>query len=330
MKNKRLDILVIHYKEPEEVVKPLLDSIALQQGVDMDKVGVIIVNDGDDVLLSDEFLSGYKFDIKYVINKHKGICGTRNRALDESEAEYVMFCDCDDMFLNSIAFNILKKHMNKIDEFGNIGFDVLISRFKEECMTDLKESVFMDHFKEDNTFVHGKVYRRNYLVQNNIRWNEDVITHEDLVFNVVAICSTERVKRIDDVLYLWKYNKGSITRRDEDFVFATADKLIDSYYELIKDLMERGLIRNAKANTANIIYRMYYEMNKKIWLDRPERSEEIKKYMKEKLGKYIGLFEKASDEDKIKLLKEITGIFFAEKYLYLKYGFDEWFKEVFE
>ena len=45
---KTLEILVPQYKETDDVVKPLLDSIAIQQNVDFDDIGVIICNDGSD------------------------------------------------------------------------------------------------------------------------------------------------------------------------------------------------------------------------------------------------------------------------------------------
>ena len=45
----KLQILVPQYKETEEIIRPLLDSIAIQQNVDLkSEVGVIIVNDGTD------------------------------------------------------------------------------------------------------------------------------------------------------------------------------------------------------------------------------------------------------------------------------------------
>ena len=57
MSKRKLDILIPQYKETYEVIKPLLDSIALQQNVDLaNDVGVIIVNDGSDVKLSEEKL----------------------------------------------------------------------------------------------------------------------------------------------------------------------------------------------------------------------------------------------------------------------------------
>ena len=52
----KLQFLVPQYKETDEIIKPLLDSIAIQQQTDMDEIGVIIVNDGSEVYLSDELL----------------------------------------------------------------------------------------------------------------------------------------------------------------------------------------------------------------------------------------------------------------------------------
>ena len=54
--NMKLQILVPQYNESDKEIKPLLDSIAIQQNVDFKEVGVIICNDGSDTLLSREFL----------------------------------------------------------------------------------------------------------------------------------------------------------------------------------------------------------------------------------------------------------------------------------
>ena len=48
----KLGILIPQYKETDEVIKPLLDSIALQQLINFNDLHVIIVNDGSDILLS--------------------------------------------------------------------------------------------------------------------------------------------------------------------------------------------------------------------------------------------------------------------------------------
>ena len=49
----------------------------------------------------------FPFEIKYIFNEHKGVSAARNRALDEASAEYVMFCDADDMFYNMCGLNLI-------------------------------------------------------------------------------------------------------------------------------------------------------------------------------------------------------------------------------
>ena len=65
MTNLKLQLLIPQYKETDDVIKPMLDSVAIQQGIDLSEVGVVIVNDGTDVKLSQKFLDSYPFKIEY-------------------------------------------------------------------------------------------------------------------------------------------------------------------------------------------------------------------------------------------------------------------------
>ena len=68
-KNMKLQILVPHYKEEWEVIKPLLDSIEVQQNVDLkNEVGVIIVSDGSELVLDESNFDRYSFPIEYHID----------------------------------------------------------------------------------------------------------------------------------------------------------------------------------------------------------------------------------------------------------------------
>ena len=177
----KLQILIPQYKETEEIIKPLLDSIEIQQNVDLkNDVGVIIVNDGTDVKLSNEFLSRYTFKIEYYQNEHKGVSATRNACLDHATADYVMFCDADDMFYNACGMYIIFR------EFENGGFDSLVSAFIEESrIPGTNEPMYINH-DMDSTFVHGKVHNRKYLLKNKIRWNDGLTIHEDSYFNCLC------------------------------------------------------------------------------------------------------------------------------------------------
>ena len=171
-KQKTLEILVPQYKETDAIIKPLLDSIAIQHNAKFDEIGVIIVNDGTDVRLSKELLTSYPFDIKYILNEHKGVSGTRNKALDCAKAKYVMWCDADDMFYSVNAFDIIFKEINR-----NGGFKTLASVFMEEGFDadhpDQRSYGTRGDIQKvgapDCVFVHGKVHNRKFLIKNNLR-----------------------------------------------------------------------------------------------------------------------------------------------------------------
>ena len=173
----KLQILIPQYKETEEVIKPLLDSIEVQQNVDLkNDVGVIIVNDGTDVHLSQEFFNRYSYTIEYYLNEHKGVSATRNTCLDYATADYVMFCDADDMFYNACGLYIIFREME------NDGFDSLASAFIEESRDpNTKEPLYINH-DMDSTFVHGKIHRRKFLINNNYVWCDNKNSQTDMDF----------------------------------------------------------------------------------------------------------------------------------------------------
>ena len=184
---KKLQFLIPQYNEDENVLKSLLDSISIQQNIDMDEIGAIIVNDGSSIHLSEEFLQKYPFDIEYYLNEHKGVSATRNACLDKATADYVMFCDADDMFYNACGLYIIFK------EIENGHFDSLSSTFIEETRDENGEPIYINRYM-DSTFVHGKVHRRKFLLKNKIRWNENLTIHEDSYFNCLCQRLTKELK----------------------------------------------------------------------------------------------------------------------------------------
>lgn len=108
----KLQILVNHYKENDKIVKRFLDSLETQKNI---KFETFIVSDGGDIKLTKELLSGYSYPIHYAYLNHSGVCHTRNILLKKSNADYIMFCDIDDMFSKPNGLNSLIK---KAEETG--------------------------------------------------------------------------------------------------------------------------------------------------------------------------------------------------------------------
>lgn len=257
----KLQILVPQYKETDEVIKPLLDSIAIQQNISMDEIGVIICNDGSDVYLSDELLCAYPFKIEYYKEPHHGVSATRNACLDYATADYVMFCDADDMFYSVCGLWIIFREMN-LDN----GFDSLVSLFIEESRNpeNKNEIIYINH-EMDSTFVHGKVHRRKYLLKNKIRWNDKLTIHEDSYFNILCQNLSQNVKYCPMPFYLWKWRDDSVCRHDPKYILKTYRNMLDSNDALVDEFIARGIYEKAAFYTAFMVFDSYYTMNKEEW-----------------------------------------------------------------
>lgn len=256
----KLQILVPQYMETDEVIKPLLDSIAIQQSVDMNDIGVIICNDGTSTFLSKKFLNSYPYKIEYYQEPHSGVSATRNTCLDKATADYVMFCDADDMFHNACGLWILFREMVT-------GFDGIVSTFVEETRNpETKQVEYINH-EMDSTFVYGKVYRRQYLIDKGIRFNDNLTIHEDSYFNILAQNLSKDIKYCSTPFYLWKWRDESVCRHDPKYMLKTYRNMLDSNDALIDEFLSRGMQDKVSFFTVFMIFDAYYTMNKPEWID---------------------------------------------------------------
>lgn len=290
----KLQILVPHYKESADVIKPLLDSIAIQQSVDFNEVGVIICHDGRDI--PDLIFNEYPFEIKQISIDKGGVSAARNGALDAAAADYVMFCDVDDMFCHVCGLYIIMQEIA-------IGFDTITSVFIEETRNpQTKEIIYINH-EMDSTFVHGKVHRRKYLIDNDIRFNPKLTIHEDSFFNILAreLAPEERAKYCPTPFYLWKWRDESVCRHDPDYILKTYNNMIDSNDALVDQFQARGVKDKARFYVGFMLFDAYYTMNKKEW--RSKVNKQYRKAVDCRIGSYYAKhrdqWKKITEEEKM-------------------------------
>jgi len=254
----RLQILITQFNEDDKLIKPLLNSIELQQNIDFKDVEVLIGNDGSETFISDELLKSYSYSIKYYKFEHSRLAGCRKNLFDISSADYIMYCDADDMFLSNIAINLILDATKDDPE-------CIVCNFAGEIPVD-KDKYIYRLYENDAVFVHGKVYRRNFLTKHHIEWHSELHEHQDSAFNVLARSIAKKTKFIKISLYLWKYNPESISRKNgKMYTVYTWPHMIDSYDCLVNDLKERGFGFQARYYAMYCIYATYYEMRRKMW-----------------------------------------------------------------
>lgn len=298
---KKLSIGITHYNEDWSIIKPMLTSIATQRSINFDEIEVIIVNDGEGPYPPD-FVFEQPYEVRYVVNEKKTVSAARNRAIRESQGDYIMLCDCDDMFYTCTALYIIFTQMN-IDG----GFDALVDNFLEETKNpETGEMVYVDHQGND-IFVHSKVWRKQYLIDNDIFFDDELSIHEETPFTILAMNCSENIRLCPVPYYLWCWNDNSVCRRDPKYILKTFKNMIWANISLVERFLRRGMTNQAMGFIASLIYDGYYAMNCKEWKDinnkeyRDSTFEEYKKYYRT----YRTLFDKVPEQDQLVISNQI-------------------------
>ena len=275
---KKLTLVVPHYKEPFEILKYLLDTIECQKGIDRNDFDVCIVNDGDEVILDEELFKQYHYDIKYVIKPHGGLSDVRNYGIEHGDSEYLMYCDSDDGFLNNYGLHLV---LGAIQE----GFDLLYSTFVEE--QPMGDGWKIYRREKDMVFCHGKVYRRQFLLDKKLRFDTSLSFSEDSLFNKIASVEAESLKEINTPFYLWCWNEGSTVRADrETIVLRRYAEVVDMRYKIAEQLYERGFIDEFFDSVCKSFFDCYYDFSEPAFMDPGNKpmvlkaEKEFKRYYK--------------------------------------------------
>ncbi len=299
MEHKRLQFLVPQYKETEEVISFLLDSIECQVGVDKKDIGVIICSDGGNYILDQKFLDKYSYDIDYVVCTHRGVSGARNSAFLLSDADYVMYCDSDDGFCNTFALKIIFENIDISEKEGK-PFDLMSTKFYSERQAEGDKPWSLSICDHNNVYIHSRVYRRAFLVDNNLYFNEKIWANEDSFFNISTTFFSKNTKALNIPIYCWRGNPQSVTH-DPKFIIKTLHQLIYSNDSVVETMLLLNKDKKDIAKSAfDIICKVYLDMNKPEW-HKPENAEYkdiTLKTLKWYINKRGTLCNALTDEDK--------------------------------
>ena len=272
-----LDVIIPQYKETENIIKPLLDSISFQAAIDLSKIGVIIVNDHSDTKLSDEFLKTYKnLNIRYLetpVNRGPG--QARQFGIDASDADYIVFADADDRFY---ACNVFAEVFNALVSNQDKDLDIIYTNWIEELPVPDGRILNIPH-QPDQTWVHGKFWRRQFLTERNLRFNENIRVHEDSYFNTVVQMNAGLTANINLNSYYWCYNTNSLTRSSANkynYLVETADDLVRSTNDTMEELMKRKTPRREEYIVKAIFF-MYFVLQAPYWNNNLAEDEELQR-----------------------------------------------------
>ena len=291
--------VVVPIYNVEKYIIGCLESILNQDFQDFE---LILVNDGskdDSIRLSEDFLKDKNLSWKIINKENGGLASARNAGLKNANGDYVVFIDADDAISN-IFLTSLYKQFDENTDFTFCAFQYMKTQVPPYDENNEKKifnkDELMDAFlKRTIAFVvPSMMFRKNFLIDNNLYFDEDIRFSEDQPFLWNVILHSERS------VYLYKKMYGYYLRENSIMTGSSASKVIDSYREF-KEVIDAYFAPYPQ-----------YEGIKKILLPRWQLGA---LYTSARICEYTD-FKKIYDEmDGKAILKHIVGIGEIKAYL---------------
>ena len=263
-----IDIIIPIYNARKTLELTLM-SIKLQTIID--KINIYLIDDNSSEDYKD-ILNKYKdMNIIYIkLDKNNGPAVARQKGIEMSSSKYIMFIDADDLLYDADS---IKKLFNKIEE----DYDYVVG-----ITIDEKQNTQIMNESD----LHGKIYKREFLLKNNIKFNNTRV-HEDNYFNNLVLLCEPKQKELLENIYIYVDNKDSITNINKEKEFDN----LEIYISNIKEIIEEATTRNIEKDLIIKYLIMKLKYINRIYNKLSEKQQEIFKiWLKKydiKLEKYI-------------------------------------------
>lgn len=220
---KQLSIIVPVYNV-EKYIRPCVESI-FRQGLTEECFEVIIVNDGteDNSMEMIKDIISLHTNIIVINQKNQGLSMARNNGMGKATGEYILYLDSDDLLaehcLSSLLENAIQHKADLIvadfkkmedEEINNYLKKTPTLQNKCEVHEETGSSLLMKHLNPSECYVWRTLYRREFLVNNNILFTPGIY-FEDIPFTHECYLKAGKCLRTDLTIYIYRTGHASIT-----------------------------------------------------------------------------------------------------------------------
>lgn len=263
----------------EKYINECLDSIL---GQSFDGYEIILVDDASPdncPRICDEYAAKYPDIIKVIHKRNAGPAAARNDGLKIATGDYIWFFDSDDVLMYDCANEVYETASKKNVDILQMSFmsfhDGKNDFYKTESVFEYDKVIghkeIIRYVASSNTgrsvvFAWRNIYRRAFLNNNNVLFDQSLKMLEDPPFNTLAFLKAGSFAAADIPIYAYRIRKDSLQRKkyvkDYDTVMEYQWRLKRKYFRensgndslFYKDLAEFTVKTNLPVLLSNIYY----------------------------------------------------------------------------
>lgn len=220
--------VIIPVYNVEDYIDETLTSLLNQTMIN--DIEVLMIDDGS-IDNSRYIIERYALDYEnfHAIHKENGGQGVaRNLGLDLAKGEYIHFIDSDDYIVPDTYEKLYNLATNSDYDF------VVVNANRFTRYNCKEEYLFKNSFKNINmstefhdisenplfvwdTAIWNKLYKKEFLIKNNIKFPNKKLFFEDLIFSLETYIRANHFYYLNEFLYFWRIrpNLTSVTQQNK-------------------------------------------------------------------------------------------------------------------
>lgn len=273
--------------------------------------------------------------VRCVHQSNQGVSAARNVGLDQASGEYILYIDADDSFdsqgMKKMINSLVDETIDLIIYGMSLEFYYKGKVYRSDDMRTplsgiLDETEWISYlgdlyFANSLSPIWNKVYKRTFLVDNKLKFKEDMFLYEDLEFSLRCLTYSGKVLFIPDTLYHYRQaeDEGNAGRRLKRI--AHIPELVDRIEVAAVELLKKKGSKKDRSQIDRILLSLYLVLaREKINVSRKAEIQQIcDDFIAWFQEREIPLDDSQKDYAESLLNRQVTKIIFSRAYISLRH-----------
>lgn len=247
MENIRVSIIVPVYNTEEYIDKCIISLLEQE----LEEIEIILVDDGstdNSFAVCKQYVKKYPGRIWLFSESNSGPSSAKNMGIEKARGEYLVFVDSDDFVNKNYVSDLYNMIQNSGADIAIMGYTVLyekdnstidvLPQNKNKEVVNIADAIRIMGVDGVLNVDVSKIYKTEILKKQKVRFNTELSTGEDLVFNSDYLkCVKKAVLNCDSNYFYVRRENTSLVNKFREDLFDVSKFLISQVYSLYEHNM---------------------------------------------------------------------------------------------